>query len=113
MAWRGATNAGAVEQGSAPIPLGESRRYSWGMTTRVALLLVLGGLSVLAWDAWRAPALDDVDRINDDDVSDDGTVDDDEENDCQHDDDYGADPRPDAVRTGRRREETARARSSR
>jgi hypothetical protein len=82
------------------------------MTARVALLLVLGGVGVLAWDAWRAPAFDDLDRINDDDVSDDGTVDDDEENDCQHnDDDVGH--RPEAVRTGRRPLETAHARSSR
>ena len=84
------------------------------MTARVALLLVLGGLGVLAWDASRAPALDDLDRTADDDVSDDGTVDDDEENDCQHDDDdVVVGHRPEAVRTDRRPLGTAHARSSR
>ena len=83
------------------------------MTARVALLLVLGGLGVLAWDAWRAPALDDLDRTADDDVSDDGTVDDDEETACQHADDVVVGPRPEAIRTGRRPLETAHARSSR
>jgi hypothetical protein len=82
------------------------------MTARVALLLVLGGLGVLAWDASRAPALDDLDRTADDDVSDDGTVDDDEQNACQHDDD-NVGPRPEAVRTDRRPLGTAPARSSR
>ena len=98
------------------------------MSPRVALLLVCGGLGLLAWDAWRAPLLDStgpadalepaaVEHFDDDDADADG-VDGffDDEDTCEHEHEHeqvdaGVDDG--SVRTAPPPGETGPARSSR